>query len=62
MVKNVIIIFFILVRHGINPFKPVEKILDVMNKKLTNREKVFLISSCKNSILTKILYENLSFD
>ena len=62
MIKNTILIFLILVRHGINPFKPVGKILDVINKKLTNREKYFLISCSKNSILTKILYDNLSFD
>lgn len=60
MVKNNILIFIILVRHGINPFKPIGKILSVIDKRLTNREKAFLISCSKNRILTKILYENLS--
>ena len=55
---NHIIIFLVLIRHFINPFKPIGEILGVMNEKLTNKEKLFIIKCSKNRILTKILIES----
>ena len=62
MVKNSVIIFLIFIRHGINPFKPIGKILNIIDKRLTNKEKLFLIKCSKNQILKRVLCENLSFD
>ena len=60
--KNEILLFFILIRHFINPFKPIGKILAVMNERLTNKEKTFVIQCSNNEILTKILRENFDFN
>lgn len=62
MVTNHIIIFLVLIRHFINPFKPIGKILAVMNERLTNKEKTFVIQCSNNEILTKILRENFDFN
>lgn len=62
MVTNHIIIFLVLIRHFINPFKPIGEILGVMNERLTNKEKTFVIQCSNNEILTKILRENFDFN
>ena len=62
MVTNHIIIFLVLIRHFINPFKPIGEILAVMNERLTNKEKTFVIQCSNNEILTKILRENFDFN
>ena len=51
-----------LIRHFINPFKPIGEILGVMNEKLTNKEKLFIIKCSKNRILTKILIESFQLN
>lgn len=54
-----IVIFFILVKHRINPFKPMGKILGVMNKRLTDKEKDYFINCAKSRVVKDILIENL---
>ena len=54
-----IVIFFILFRHRINPFKPMGKILHVMNERLTNNEKDYFIKCAKSKLVKEILYKNL---
>jgi len=54
-----IVIFFILVKHCINPFKPMGKILHVMNERLTDNEKDYFIKCAKSKLVKEILYRNL---
>lgn len=57
--SNRIIIFFILVRHGIPPLKPMGEILDVMNERLTDKEKNFFIKCAESRLVKEILAERL---
>lgn len=57
--SNRILIFIILVRHGINPFKAMGEILYVMNERLTDKEKLFFIRSAKAGLVKVVLQERL---
>lgn len=52
--KNVVI-FFIFIRHGINPFKPIEKIADKMTARLSGKEKDYIIKSAKDNTVREVL-------
>ena len=53
---NGIIAFFILVRHGINPFKATSKTVHLVRKRLTDKEKEYLITRAKNESTKEFLY------
>lgn len=54
-----IVIFFILVKHCINPFKPMGKILGAMNDRLSDKEKYYFIKCAKSMVVKEILIKNL---
>ena len=54
-----IVIFFILVKHCINPFKPMGKILGAMNDRLSDKEKDYFIKCAKSRVAKEILIEKL---
>lgn len=54
-----IVIFFILVKYCINPFKPMGKILGAMNDRLSDKEKDYFIKCAKSSFVKEILIKNL---
>ena len=55
-----IVVFCIFIRHGINPFKPIEKIADKMTARLSGREKDYIIKSAKDNVVRKVLTGTLN--